>query len=92
MTETTTTETRVRGFICLIPNYWGWGETVAEAAVKCRAACKGRESVRKGKRAVYQLPEGAIDAWVDNMGSIQWTWGPGYAGHTEVGEWVETPA
>jgi len=75
MTESTIT--RNEGFICLIPNYWGWGATVQEAVVRCRAACKGRESVAKGKRLVVQLPVGATDVWVDDMGAIRWTWAEG---------------
>jgi hypothetical protein len=74
---TTEQPTRTEGFICMIYHYWGWGETAAEAVVRCRAACKGRESVAKGKRLVLQLPPGATDVWVDDMGGIRWTWAEG---------------
>jgi hypothetical protein len=74
MTDTTT-PTRIEGFIVMVPNHWGWGETIAEAAVRCRD--RGRVSVRQGKRLVVQLPPGATDVWVDQMGAIRWTWAEG---------------
>lgn len=65
------------GFIAIVPNYWGWGETAAEAIVRCRAAARGNVSVAKGKRLVIQLPPGATDVFVDQMGAIRWTWADG---------------
>jgi hypothetical protein len=82
---TTITEpTRNEGFICMIAHYWGWGATAQEAIVRCRAACKGQYSVAKGKRLVLQMPAGATDIWVDQMGAIRWTWADGADATAEI--------
>lgn len=73
MTSTTETATRVQGFICMTRDMrWGWGAT-QEASVKAARAAGSRDSA-KGNRVIYALPEGAVDAWVDQMGAIRWTW------------------
>jgi hypothetical protein len=88
MTDATTP--RIGGFIVMVPNHWGWSTTVEQAAVVCRD--HGRVSVRKGKRAVFALPAGAIDPWVDDMGNIRWTWPEGVTpDRSDQGEWIEEP-
>ena len=89
MTDSTV-PVRNEGFVCFVPNYWGWGATVAEAVARCRKATRGHESTAKGKRLVIQLPAGATDVWVDQMGALRWTWADG-ADKTAQTVTVEAP-
>jgi hypothetical protein len=90
MTETTTeTPTRVEGFITLTRDQrWGWGATAEESVKAARKA--GSRNSAKGNRLVYALPAGAVDAYVDQMGAIRWTWAED-ADKTAQGHNVETP-
>ena len=74
---TTTEPTRTEGYVAMIYGFWGWGATVAEAVARLRKANRGRDSIAKGKRLVIQLPAGATDVWVDDLGGIRWTWAEG---------------
>lgn len=89
MTDSTT---RVQGFICQSRELtWGWGATPDEAIRQARKAAGGR-GARKGDRLVYALPVGAIDAYVDQMGAINWTWADDYEGDKFVrGIVIEEP-
>jgi hypothetical protein len=83
-------ETRVEGYILLTADMrWGWGTTVEAAKAAARKA--GARSVAKGNRAVYRLPAGAQDAWVDQIGQVNWTWAEGAPSRTDAGEWIEEP-
>lgn len=74
MTATYDTADRVNGFICMTREQtWGWGKTPEEAIATARRAGKGR-GARKGERLVVALPNGALDAHVDQMGTIRWDW------------------
>ena len=69
---TSTTNPRVEGYICQSRELtWGWGATPQDAIRQARKAAGGR-GARKGDRVVYALPDGALDAYVDQMGSIVW--------------------
>jgi hypothetical protein len=89
-------ETRVQGFICITRDQrWGWGSTPEESVKAARKA--GSRDSAKGNRAIYALPVGAIDAYVDQMGSIQWQWSEDVPSLDESdarrrpGDWIETP-
>ena len=90
--ETLTLPTRVEGFICLSRELrWGWGST-PEEAVKTARRMNGGRGARKGERVVYQLPAGALDAYVDQMGGVQWTWAEDAPDRNAVGVTVEEPS
>lgn len=85
------TEPRVRGFICMSREMrWGWGET-PEVAIRQARKANGGTGARKGDRLVYALPEGAVDAWVNQMGDICWTWTEDAPDKTARGIEVEKP-
>lgn len=85
------TETRVEGFIAMIYHYWGWGATPKEAVAKLRTVAPRDYSVAKGKRAIYQLPAGARDAHVGEIGDIRWTWADDAPDRKVTGTYIETP-
>ena len=59
-----------RRYVAIGRNYWGKGDTPAEAIKNCRrAGARGRRGV---DIHVLQLPEGSYDAYVDQMGGINW--------------------
>jgi hypothetical protein len=90
MTDTDTAP-RVQGFICLSRDLtWGWGATQEDAVRQARRA-NGGSGARKGDRVVYALPEGALDAWVDQMGGVNWTWADDAPDRTARGITVEEP-
>jgi hypothetical protein len=64
-TETTT-------YIAMSPNYWGKGESVEEAKKELKKA-----GGTLTQYIVFQLPEGAEDAFVDQLGTVRWTWAEG---------------
>ena len=82
-------ETRVEGFIAMVYHYWGWGATPAEAIARCRKA--GGTHVVKGQRLIYQMPLGAIDPWVDDLGAIHWSWADDAPDRTANGTTIEKP-
>lgn len=85
-------EPRVQGFICKSREMrWGWGAT-PDAAIKMARKANGGGGARKGDRLVYALPVGAIDAYVDQMGNIAWTWADDYTGDRHLaGLIIEEP-
>jgi hypothetical protein len=88
----TTNETppRVGGYIIQTRNLnWAWGET-PEAAIK-NVRKMPSERARKGDRVIYRLPVGAVDAWVDQMGSIRWDWADDAPDRNAVGVVTEEP-
>ena len=91
MTESTTTNPRVEGYICQSRELrWGWGATPQDAIRQARKA-NGGKGARKGERVVYALPDGALDAYVDQMGSICWTWAEDAPNKTAKGLVIEEP-
>jgi hypothetical protein len=89
--DTLTLPTRVEGFICLSAELrWGWGST-PEEAVKVARKMNGGRGARKGERLIYALPAGALDAYVDGMGGINWTWADDAPDRTVKGHNVEEP-
>jgi len=85
------TETRVEGFIAMIYHYWGWGAKPKEAVARLRQAAPRDNSVAKGKRLIYQLPTGAVDAYVGEIGDIRWTWADNAPDRTASGIYIESP-
>jgi hypothetical protein len=67
-----TTSTTTQTFIAMSPNYWGKGESVEEAKKELKKA-----GGTLTKYLVFQLPPGAEDAFVDQMGTVRWTWAEG---------------
>ncbi len=54
-------------FVAFFPNRWGRGYSIEEAIAAARAnGGKGREYF------VHAIPEGALEAWVDDMGRLCW--------------------
>ena len=92
MTESTiSTHPRVEGYICQSRELrWGWGATPQDAIRQARKA-NGGKGARKGDRVVYALPDGALDAYVDQMGSIVWTWAEDAPNKTAKGIVIEEP-
>lgn len=87
----TTTQPRLGGFLCISREMrWGWGET-PEEAIKLARQMNGGSGARKGDRLIYRLPEGAVDAFVDQMGGIQWTWAEDAPDRTAKGVTLEDP-
>lgn len=89
---------RVEGYIVFAGgHYWGWGATLEDAKRACRKAGYNQVSVARGKRAVYRLPLGAINARVDDMGGIHWDWADHVPSLEDAddrrrkGEWIEEP-
>jgi hypothetical protein len=83
------TPTRVGGYIVLTRSQnWAWGATPEDAFAALR---KRHDRARKGDRAVYRLPVGAIDGWVDQMGSIRWDWADDAPDRHRLGEMIESP-
>lgn len=81
---------RVEGFIAMTADRrWGWGETPSDALKECRR--QGGGTV-KGSRLVYKLPTGAVNAYVDQMGSICWDWADDAPDRNASGEYVERPS
>jgi hypothetical protein len=71
MTTKPKTETETT-YVAMAPNFWGKGETIEEAKKNLKAA--------GGKLTTYivtQLPPGAEDVYVDQLGYIRWTWSEG---------------
>lgn len=62
-------------FVAICPNYWGKGETQNEAL-----AAMVEVGGTRSRYQVYQLPTEAQDAYVDQLGTIRWTWPEGYTG------------
>lgn len=85
------TETRVQGFIAMVYHYWGWGATREDAIARLRKAAPRDTSIAKGKRLIYQLPAGAVDPWVDDIGQIRWTWADDAPDKTANGGFIEVP-
>lgn len=78
-------------FICLSRELtWGRGATQDEAIRQARKAAGGR-GARKGDRVVVILPEGAQDAWVDQMGAVNWTWADDAPDRTAITTTIEEP-
>jgi hypothetical protein len=91
MEVTDTEEPRIEGFICMSQEMrWGWGATPEDAVKRARKA-NGGTGARKGKRLIYRLPTGAVDAFVDQMGRITWTWLDTTPDRMAVGEYIEEP-
>ncbi len=61
-----------RRVIAMVPGYWGKGATLDEAKDNARKA--GARGRLNGQWLVKQLPEGAVDVYVDEMGNINWFW------------------
>ena len=59
-------------FVALGPNTWGIGATAAEAKANLR-----RQGGNLARYLVVQMPEGALEAWVDTMGTLRWEWADG---------------
>jgi hypothetical protein len=59
-------------YVALAPHYWGKGPTIGKAKANLKAA--GGMLTRY---VVLQLPDGAQDAYVDQMGNVHWTWAQG---------------
>jgi hypothetical protein len=88
VSEATTTPTRVEGYICVTRDQrWGWG-TTPDGAIKAARKAGSRDSA-KGNRAILALPTGALDAYVDMMGSVRWDWAPD-SDRSQSGHWVES--
>lgn len=67
---TTTNAPRLGGYLILTGDQrWAWGATPEEAKKNVR-----RFGGRTGRRLIYRLPAGAVDAWVDDMGNMRWDW------------------
>lgn len=85
----TATDTRVEGFIVMTADRrWGWGATQEDAIKQAR---KEGGSTAKGGRVVYKLPTGAVGAYVDQMGYINWDWAEDAPDRNAAGEFIETP-
>lgn len=81
---------RVGGYITLTADQrWGWGTTIAEAVKAARKA--GSRDSAKSKRVTVHLPDHALDAWVDQMGQVRWTWAEDAPDKTLHGDLVEIP-
>lgn len=59
-------------FIAMSPNYWGKGESVEEAKKELKKA-----GGTLTQYIVIQLPPGTEDAFVDQLGTVRWTWAEG---------------
>jgi hypothetical protein len=59
-------------YIAMAPNYWGKGATVEEAKKELKKA-----GGTLTQYIVFQLPPGAEDAFVDQLGTVRWTWAEG---------------
>lgn len=88
-------EVREQGFICITRDHWGWGTTPDESVKAARKA--GSRDSAVGARAVYALPVGAINAYVTQMGGIEWQWADEVPTLDESdarrrsGDWIELP-
>jgi hypothetical protein len=81
---------RVNGYVTLTADQrWGWGTTIAEAAAQCKKA--GARTTRKDTRLTVKLPDGALDAYVDQMGQVRWDWADDAPDKTLRGDLVEIP-
>lgn len=81
---------RVNGYITMTADQrWGWGTTIAEAVKAARQA--GARTYRKDTRVTVHLPEGALDAYVDQMGQVRWDWAADAPDRTSHGDLVEIP-
>lgn len=90
MPDTDTAKPRIEGFIVMTRNLnWAWGQRVQDALRNVREM--PGERARKGERVVYQLPTGAVDAWVDQMGAVRWTWADDAPDRNAVGITIEEP-
>lgn len=84
----TATNTRVEGVIVMTADRrWGWGATQAEALREARK--QGGDTTKA--RVIYKLPTGAVGAYVDQMGYINWDWADDAPDRNASGEYVETP-
>ena len=59
-------------YVVMALNYWGAGSTIEEAKQNLKKA--GGNLIRY---IVTQLPPGAEDVFVDQLGTIRWTWARG---------------
>ncbi len=81
---------RVGGFVTVTSDQrWGWGTSPTEAAKMARKA--GSRYTAKKDRLTVELPEGALDAYVDQMGQVRWDWADDAPDKTSHGQVVETP-
>ena len=81
---------RLNGYVTLTADQrWGWGTTIAEAVKAARDA--GSRNSAKRDRLTVRLPDGALDAWVDQMGQVRWDWAADAADKTLSGDLVEIP-
>ena len=62
-------------YIAVSPGYWGRGATIEEA----KATLK-KFGGNLNKVVVSELPVGAVGAFVDDLGTIRWTWAEDYDG------------
>ena len=90
-TGMTETATRVGGFIVMTRDmHWAWGTTPEDAIKSIRRANRS-DTAAKRNRVVYQLPPGAIDGWVDQMGQINWDWADDAPDRHALGVTIEAP-
>ena len=81
---------RLNGYVTMTGDLrWGWGTTIAEAVKAARKA--GSKDSAKANRLTVKLPEGALDAYVDQMGQVRWDWAADAPDRTAHGDIVETP-
>ena len=59
-------------WIAIGPNYWGKGETPQAAIAQMRKA--GFSGRVVGRAKVMRMPTGALDAFVNEMGDVNWSW------------------
>lgn len=63
------TKTQLAWFVCKYQNHWGRGRTADEARKAARKV-GGRGELW----AVFKLPAGAHNPFVDGIGQIMWDW------------------